>query len=78
MGAEKEDTTQKTPQKTTPKTKNRDLELIIANPEISQKEIAETLGISIDGVKYHIKNLRKDGKIERIGGDKGGYWKVND
>jgi len=34
------------------------------------------LKIGINGVKYHIKNLRKQGKLEWIGSTKKGYWEV--
>ncbi|MDR1169490.1 MAG: hypothetical protein LBK97_01485 [Prevotellaceae bacterium] len=27
-------------------------------------------------VQRHIQKLKADGIIERIGGDKGGYWKI--
>jgi ATP-dependent DNA helicase RecG len=46
------------------------------NPQISQEKIAEIIGITEDGVFWNIKKLRSKGLIERIGADKGGYWKV--
>jgi len=42
----------------------------------TDEEIREK--ITPDGVKYHINKLRKAGIIERVGADKGGYWKVNE
>lgn len=39
--------------------------------------MAEKIGIKEDGVKYHLDNMRKKSIIQRIGPDKGGYWKVN-
>ena len=71
-------TTQKTNQKTTQKTKDRILQMMREQPEISQEQIADNAGITIEGVKYYIRNLKKEGKIERVGSDKGGIWKVND
>lgn len=39
--------------------------------------MSEVLGtITVDGVKYHLSLLKKDGKIERQGGTRG-YWKIN-
>jgi ATP-dependent DNA helicase RecG len=46
------------------------------NPSITREELAELLGITSDGVKYHIDNLRKQGVIKRIGGRKAGAWKI--
>ena len=40
--------------------------------------MAKRLGKSIDGIRYHIDKLKEEQIIERVGGDKGGYWKIND
>ena len=40
------------------------------------KQIAEHLNVSFDGVRYHIKKLRADGKIKREGSTKSGKWVV--
>ena len=39
-------------------------------------EIAEHLNISFDGVRYHIKKLRGEGRIKREGSTKSGKWIV--
>lgn len=52
------------------------LELIKDNPYITRKELANKINITEDGVKYNLKKLIDNGIIERIGLDKGGYWKV--
>lgn len=70
-------TTQKTTQKTTPKTRDIILDLMRKKPQISQEEIAAETGISINGVKYHIKKLRSEEIIGREGGRKEGRWIVN-
>ena len=33
-------------------------------------------GITEDGVKYQLNKLKKQGRIARVGPDKGGYWEV--
>ncbi|MBU3658912.1 MAG: HTH domain-containing protein [Flavobacteriales bacterium] len=43
---------------------------------ITAKEISERLKISLSTVRRKIKELKDSGKIERIGSDKTGYWKV--
>ena len=37
---------------------------------------ASLLDITIDGVKYQIRKLKKEGIINRVGGDRGGHWEV--
>lgn len=59
-------------------TKEIILELIKEKPAITTKEIAEEIGISISGVEYNIRKLKDQHRIERIGADFGGTWKVND
>jgi ATP-dependent DNA helicase RecG len=68
-----------TTQKTTQKTEDRIIEILSLNPHSNRAEIAETLGgITIDGVKYHLNKLKKQGRIVRVGPDKGGHWRVVD
>jgi len=52
------------------------LELITENPKITRIELSEKLGINPSAIQRHIQKLKRDGLIERIGGDKGGYWKI--
>jgi ATP-dependent DNA helicase RecG len=65
-----------TPQKTTQKTTQKILGLIKENPDITRRELASIIGISEDGIKYHLTNLKNMGSLERIGPDKGGYWRI--
>jgi len=53
------------------------LELIKENPKITRSELSETLEINPSAIQRHIQKLKTEGIIERIGGDKGGYWKIN-
>ena len=52
--------------------------LIGKSPEISRKELAEVIGLTEDGIKYHLKKMQKKGIIKRIGPAKGGYWEVGE
>lgn len=61
---------------TTQKTTQKIMEMMKTNTEISIKELAVACGITRDGVNYHIRNLKKNNKIRRIGGDKGGHWEI--
>ena len=52
------------------------LELIKENPKITRGELSDKLGINPSAIQRHIQRLKTEGLIERIGGDKGGYWKI--
>ncbi len=62
---------QETTQETT---QERILAAIQAKPEITQKELAQSIGITLDGIKYHIKNMTKQGLIKHEGSTKAGKW----
>lgn len=76
-------TTDKTTSKSTRKTTREDteklvLELLSNNPHLTADEIGHQLGLTEEGIRYHIKNLKKKGLIKRVGGRKKGYWKVEE
>ena len=77
-----ENTTQKTTENATEKTTEKTTEKIIRilkdRPYTTAGQLAEELGLTIDGVDYNIRKLKKQGRIVRIGGDKGGHWEVNE
>lgn len=50
--------------------------LIKKNPSITQKEIAKSLEISREKVKYHIAVLKENNVIKREGSTKKGIWKI--
>jgi len=52
------------------------LELISNNPHLSSEDIARKVNLSKDGVRYHIKNLKKKKLVKRKGHGKGGSWEV--
>lgn len=55
-------------------TQEKILATIQAKPEITQKEFAQFIGITLDGIKYHIKNMTKLGIIKHEGSTKLGKW----
>ena len=62
-------------------TENREaliIKLITENENITTTEIAKILNVVRRTVARDIENLKAKGIINRIGSDKGGYWKVND
>ena len=50
---------------------------IIKNPQIAAKELSSIIGISERKIKDNIAKLKSKGILDRIGPDKGGYWRVN-
>ena len=52
------------------------LAAIPAKPEITQKELAQSIGITLDGIKYHIRNMTKSEIIKHEGSTKSGKWIV--
>ena len=52
------------------------LDLIIANPRISQKEMAIKLGLTVDGIRYHTDKLKARDVLMRVGGKKTGHWEI--
>ena len=52
--------------------------LICDNPNITQAAIMEELDISRKKVQLALEKLIADGKVERVGSDRSGSWKVNE
>lgn len=55
-------------------TQEKILNLIKNNPEITQTQMAEILGLTRDGISYNIKQLKENDVIDRIGPTKNGKW----
>lgn len=52
------------------------LSAITQNPQVSQEQIARTVGISRTHVAKNLKKLAEMSLVKRIGPDKGGHWEV--
>jgi len=53
------------------------IELIHQNNYITIPELSDTLKISTRAVEKQISNLKKQGRLKRIGPAKGGYWEID-
>ena len=71
-----ESTLKSTPKSTLKGTRKSVMEIIESNPDITLDKIAEQLGKNPRGIDKHIKNLRDQGLIRRVGPDKGGHWEI--
>lgn len=52
------------------------LELLKINPNITQVELSNKLNVSRRTISTLLANLKEKEKIERVGSDRKGYWKV--
>lgn len=55
---------------------NKIMECIFEHEEITQKEISEKLGVSIQSVKRYMKKMTENSLIERVGGKRYGHWEI--
>jgi fido (protein-threonine AMPylation protein) len=70
-------TAQITTRKPNQKTAQKIIDALVANPAATRKELADIIGgITEDGIKWNLDKLRKEGKIKRVGGDRGGHWEI--
>ena len=52
------------------------LELISNNPAITTSKLANMLPVTRKTISTHMKTMKKNNVIERIGSDRKGYWKI--
>lgn len=57
-------------------TRSKIVEAMRKKPEISRRELAETVGISQSAIQKHIEHLKGAGIIIRLGSDRKGLWRV--
>ena len=61
-----------------PSSRDRILELIKNNPTHTAKTMATIMELSVPAIQKQIRKLKDEGRLERIGPDRGGKWKVID
>lgn len=54
------------------------IDTIKNNPYITQKELAEIVGIARKNIVTNMKKLQVNGLIKRVGADKNGYWQIEE
>lgn len=57
-------------------TRDKIIEQLRNNPKITRNELASILGITPDGVKYHLQKMTIEGVIVRHGSARGGHWEI--
>lgn len=63
-------------QKTQLKTKDKIIDIMKKNKDITIKDISEILDIGRDTINEHIAKPKKENKLKRISGRKDGHWEV--
>ena len=58
------------------KTADRLVALLKADPHLTQEGMVAALMITRSTIQKHISNLKKSGRLRRVGPDKGGHWEV--
>ena len=69
-------TTVKTVVKTVEETVEKILSIIQDNPKVSVKQLEKELDLTRRGIEWSISKLKNEGKLKRIGPDKGGHWEI--
>lgn len=52
------------------------LRLLTENPMLTRNRLAEQIGMTADGIKYHLTKLQKMGLLKHVGSTKSGHWEV--
>ncbi len=69
-------TSQKSAQTITPEERKKLILEAIKNNKFTKRSFAKDLNIKRSTIEYDLIKLKEEGKIERIGPRKGGYWKI--
>lgn len=66
----------RTRKKSSQKTREKIVQIIINNPNVTTSELAEQLELTVKGIEWQLKQLKEHNIIRRVGADKGGYWEI--
>ncbi len=72
----REEVPNKLPDKVPNKSELSVLRLLANNPRLTRVELAEKVGMTENGIKKIVANMKAAGWIERMGSNKTGYWVV--
>lgn len=63
-------------EKTVEKTADMVLSILARDPKCTTLSLAGLTGLTRRGVEWSLRRLKEQGKIRRVGPDKGGYWEI--
>ena len=58
------------------KTSEKILAIVTLHPEVTIAELAERIGVAARSIERNLKNLHLQGRLKRVGPDRGGHWEV--
>jgi len=67
---------EETMEKSMEKTSEKILEYIEKNNSITISELAKMIGLTTRAIEKQIDKLQNENKLERIGSDKSGHWRI--
>jgi ATP-dependent DNA helicase RecG len=67
---------EKASEKMSGKTPDRILRLVSSNHDITIAELAQTIGVTSRTIERNINTLQSQGRLKRVGPDKGGHWDI--
>ncbi|WP_141699170.1 winged helix-turn-helix transcriptional regulator, partial [Candidatus Thiosymbion oneisti] len=57
-------------------TQERILALLRQEPTLTRKALAARIGVTANGIKYHLTKLTESGRIRHVGPTRKGHWEV--
>ena len=72
----RQENAKETPRKPQENTKEILVALLLTHPNLSVTALAAQTGSTPASVRHHLRKLQNDGRIRRVGPDKGGRWEV--
>ncbi len=64
------------PGKSSQKSSQKILEAVRRDPSVTIADLAEEVGITDRAIKKQIEKLKEQGRLRRIGPDRGGHWEI--
>jgi predicted HTH transcriptional regulator len=61
---------------TTDSTTDKIISELKQNPYVTMDALAQKVGLTVHGVKWHMDKLKRQGAIRRLGAKNGGYWEL--
>jgi len=66
----------KTSEKASEKTSEKIVAALIRNSSMTIAELAKNVGVTTRSIERNLQKLQDQGRLRRVGADKGGYWEV--
>jgi ATP-dependent DNA helicase RecG len=63
-------------QKSSQKSSQKIIDIMRGNPAVTIAELTKSVGVTDRAIKKQIEKLKAEGRVRRIGPDKGGHWEV--